>query len=37
MIIYDHFSLKNYNTFGIDATARHFVEVTTIEEGHSKQ
>lgn len=32
MIIYDHFSLKNYNTFGIDATARHFVEVTTIEE-----
>ncbi len=32
MIIYDHFSLKNYNTFGIDATARYFVEVTTIEE-----
>ena len=32
MIIYDHFSLKNYNTFGIDATARYFMEVTTIEE-----
>ncbi|MDF4223468.1 UDP-N-acetylmuramate dehydrogenase [Maribacter sp. M208] len=32
MIIYDRFSLKNYNTFGIDATARYFVEVTTIEE-----
>lgn len=32
MIVYDHFSLKNYNTFGIDATARYFVEVTTIEE-----
>ncbi|MEP2687671.1 UDP-N-acetylmuramate dehydrogenase [Maribacter dokdonensis] len=32
MIIYDHFSLKNYNTFGIAATARYFVEVTTIEE-----
>lgn len=32
MIIYDHFSLKNYNTFGIDATARYFVEITTIEE-----
>ncbi|MEP2280426.1 UDP-N-acetylmuramate dehydrogenase [Maribacter sp.] len=32
MIIHEHFSLKNYNTFGIDATARFFVEVTSIEE-----
>jgi UDP-N-acetylmuramate dehydrogenase len=32
MIVQEHFSLKNYNTFGIDATARYFVEVTSIEE-----
>jgi len=32
MIVHDYFSLKNYNTFGIDATARYFVEVTTIED-----
>ncbi|MEP2237009.1 MAG: UDP-N-acetylmuramate dehydrogenase [Maribacter sp.] len=32
MIVHEHFSLKNYNTFGIDATARFFVEVTSIEE-----
>lgn len=27
-----HYSLKNYNTFGIDVRARYFVEVTTIAE-----
>jgi len=32
MIIHEYFSLKNYNTFGIDATARYFVEVNTIDE-----
>ncbi len=32
MIVHEHFSLKNYNTFGIDATAKFFVEVTSIEE-----
>ncbi|SIR35494.1 UDP-N-acetylmuramate dehydrogenase [Maribacter ulvicola] len=32
MIVHEHFSLKNYNTFGIDATARFFVEVRSIEE-----
>ncbi|WP_424001915.1 UDP-N-acetylmuramate dehydrogenase [Maribacter sp. IgM3_T14_3] len=32
MIVQEHFSLKNYNTFGIDATARYFAEVTSIEE-----
>ena len=32
MIVHEHFSLKNYNTFGIDATARFFVEVTSTEE-----
>ncbi|SHK79824.1 UDP-N-acetylmuramate dehydrogenase [Maribacter aquivivus] len=32
MIVHEHFSLKNYNTFGIDATARFFVEVSSVEE-----
>lgn len=32
MIVQEHFSLKNYNTFSIDATARYFAEVTSIEE-----
>ena len=34
MVIHEHFSLKNYNTFGIDATARYFVEINSIEELH---
>tara|TARA_R110000868_G_scaffold160606_1_gene390340 strand:- start:63 stop:1079 length:1017 start_codon:yes stop_codon:yes gene_type:complete len=32
MVVLEYFSLKKYNTFGIDATARYFVEITTIEE-----
>ncbi|OYU80543.1 MAG: UDP-N-acetylenolpyruvoylglucosamine reductase [Flavobacterium sp. BFFFF1] len=32
MEILDHFSLKNFNTFGIDATARRFVAIHNIEE-----
>ncbi|WP_282113727.1 UDP-N-acetylmuramate dehydrogenase [Maribacter stanieri] len=32
MVVLENFSLKKYNTFGIDATARYFVEITTIEE-----
>jgi len=32
MIVHEHFSLKNYNTFGIDATARFFIEVNSVEE-----
>ncbi|TLP81004.1 UDP-N-acetylmuramate dehydrogenase [Maribacter sp. ACAM166] len=31
MIIHEHFSLKNYNTFGIDAKAQYFVEVNSVE------
>jgi len=31
MIVHEHFSLKNYNTFGIDAKARYFVEVNSVE------
>ena len=32
MNIKNDFSLKKFNTFGIDAIAKHFVELTTIEE-----
>jgi len=32
MKIYDNFSLKKYNTFGIEAKAKQFVAVTTLEE-----
>jgi UDP-N-acetylmuramate dehydrogenase len=32
MIIRKNFSLKNYNTFGIDATAKFFVEINSLEE-----
>ncbi|MFT7073233.1 UDP-N-acetylmuramate dehydrogenase [Patiriisocius sp. Uisw_017] len=32
MNIIENISLKPYNTFGIDATARHFVSVTTVNE-----
>ena len=32
MNILSHFSLKNYNTFGINVTAKQFVEVQTLEE-----
>ena len=32
MDIHKNFSLKNYNTFGIDAKAKQFVEVSSIEE-----
>jgi UDP-N-acetylmuramate dehydrogenase len=32
MTILEHFSLKNYNTFGINAIARYFVEIVSIEE-----
>tara|TARA_R110001606_G_scaffold396938_1_gene572122 strand:- start:37 stop:1053 length:1017 start_codon:yes stop_codon:yes gene_type:complete len=32
MIIHENFSLKNYNTFGIDATAKYFVEINSLEE-----
>jgi UDP-N-acetylmuramate dehydrogenase len=32
MIIHENFSLKNYNTFGIDATAKFFVEINSLEE-----
>ena len=32
MIIHEKFSLKNYNTFGIDATAKYFVEINSLEE-----
>ncbi|WP_339841592.1 UDP-N-acetylmuramate dehydrogenase [uncultured Maribacter sp.] len=32
MIIHNNFSLKNYNTFGIDATAQYFVEINTLED-----
>ncbi len=32
MLIEEHKSLKNYNTFGIDCKARYFVSVTTINE-----
>jgi UDP-N-acetylmuramate dehydrogenase len=28
----ENFSLKAYNTFGVEAKAKYFVEVTTIEE-----
>ena len=31
MIIQEHFSLKEYNTFGIDAKARYFVEIDSVE------
>ncbi|WP_405383558.1 UDP-N-acetylmuramate dehydrogenase [Maribacter sp. LLG6340-A2] len=30
MEVKEHFSLKNYNTFGIDANARYFAEVNSI-------
>ncbi len=32
MNIQENFSLKNYNTFGIDARAKYFASITTIEE-----
>ena len=32
MIIHENFSLKNYNTFGIDTTAKYFVEINSLEE-----
>lgn len=32
MQIKEHISLKNYNTFGIDCSARQFVAVTTVDE-----
>ncbi len=32
MIIRENFSLKNYNTFGIDATAKYFVEINSLKE-----
>tara|TARA_R110002051_G_scaffold43769_5_gene89353 strand:- start:8706 stop:9722 length:1017 start_codon:yes stop_codon:yes gene_type:complete len=32
MTILEHFSLKNYNTFGIDAIARYFAEIVSIDE-----
>lgn len=32
MVFHENFSLKNYNTFGIDAKARFFVEIESIEE-----
>ncbi|MCW5517713.1 UDP-N-acetylmuramate dehydrogenase [Muriicola sp. Z0-33] len=32
MEIQENFSLKDYNTFGIDAKARYYVEITSIEE-----
>jgi UDP-N-acetylmuramate dehydrogenase len=32
MTILEHISLKNYTTFGIEATARHFVEITSPDE-----
>lgn len=32
MKIQEHFSLKNYNTFGVEAQARYFAEVTTVEQ-----
>ena len=32
MTIQEDFSLKKYNTFGIDAKAQHFVEINSIEE-----
>ena len=32
MIITDHVSLKRFNTFGIEAKARHFVEIDTLED-----
>lgn len=31
MTVQENFSLKNYNTFGIDAKARYFIEVNSIE------
>ena len=32
MKIQENFSLKNYNTFGVEAKARYFAEVTSLEE-----
>ena len=32
MNIQENFSLKNYNTFGIDVSAKYFAEVTSLEE-----
>ncbi|PZO34116.1 MAG: UDP-N-acetylenolpyruvoylglucosamine reductase, partial [Flavobacteriaceae bacterium] len=32
MEIIDNFSLKNYNTFGIEAKAKQFVSVHSVEE-----
>ncbi len=32
MVFHEHFSLKEYNTFGIDAKARFFVEIDSIKE-----
>ena len=31
MIIHENFSLKNYNTFSIDAKARYFVEANSVK------
>lgn len=32
MKIYENYSLKKYNTFGVDVAARYFAEVSTVEE-----
>lgn len=32
MKIYENFSLKDYNTFGVDVTARYFAEVSSTDE-----
>ena len=32
MEIQNHFSLRNYNTFGIEANAKQFVAIHSIEE-----
>ncbi len=32
MIVHENHSLKTYNTFGLDVSARHFVEVRTLAE-----
>lgn len=31
MVVHEHFALKEYNTFGIDARARFFIEINSIE------
>lgn len=32
MIIQENISLKNYNTFGIEASARYFIEISSLED-----